>query len=194
MCQKQARRRLREQGIRKRDDIPPNVRSELSAQIANRVTDWVQTQPINAVMLYLGMRSEVETDRLLNVLFAQGKTVLAPVMDVKRRTLTPHRIIHPERALVRHPYGMREPNPATCPVFPTDQIGLILVPGVAFDPRGYRIGYGLGCYDRFLPTCLQATWIGLAYEAQMIADTLPQAWDVPLHQIFTESREVLGPI
>ena len=190
MCQKQARRRLREQGIRRRDDMPPNVRSELSVQIANRVLDWVQTHSVNVVMLYLGMRSEVETDRLLNELFGQGKTVLAPVMDVKRRTLTPHRIIHPERALVSHPYGMREPNPAICPVFPTDQIELILVPGVAFDPRGYRIGYGLGCYDRFLPTCPQATWIGLAYEAQIIDDTLPQPWDVALHQIFTENRAV----
>ena len=191
MCQKQARRRLREQGIRRRDDIPPRVRSELSALIANRVLDWVQTHSVNTVMLYLGMRSEVETDPLLNELFAQGKTVLAPVMDVKRRTLTPHHITHPERALVPHPYGMREPNPASCPVFPIDQIELVLVPGVAFDSRGYRIGYGLGCYDRFLPTCPPATWIGLAYEAQMIDDTLPQAWDVPLHQIFTESREVI---
>ena len=191
MCQKQARRRLREQSIRIRDDIPPNVRSKLSAQITNRVTDWVQTHPINAVMLYLNMRSEVETDRLLNVLFAQGKTVLAPVMDVKRQTLTPHRITHPERALVRHPYGMLEPNPMTCPVFPTEQICLILVPGVVFDSKGHRIGYGLGFYDRFLPTCPQATWAGLAYEAQIIDDALPQAWDVPLHQIFTESREVI---
>ena len=191
MCQKQARRRLREQGIRRRDAIPPNMRSELSTEIANRVIAWVQTHSVNTVMLYLGMRSEVETDRLLNELFAQDKTVLAPVMDVKRRTLTPHRITHPERALVPHSYGMREPNPASCPVFPIDQIELVLVPGVAFDPRGYRIGYGLGCYDQFLPTCPQATWIGLAYEAQMIDDTLPQAWDVPLHQIFTESREVI---
>ena len=190
MCQKQARRRLREQGIQRRDAIPPNVRPELSTEIANRVIAWVQTHSVKVVMLYLGMRSEVETDRLLNELFGQGKTVLAPVMDVKRGTLTPHRIIHPERALVLHPYGMREPNPATCSVFPTDQIGLVLVPGVAFDPRGYRIGYGLGCYDRFLPTCPQATWIGLAYEAQIIDDTLPQPWDVPLHQIFTENRAV----
>ena len=186
MNRKQERKRLRQEALRRRDTIPPSVRTELSRQIINRAIHWIEMNRANTVLLYLSMRSEVETDGLLDYLLAQNKTALAPVMNMKGRTLTPHRITDVKNDLVLHPYGRYEPNRETCPRFPLDQIDLILVPGAAFDRKGYRIGYGGGFYDRFLPQCPQAVWLGLAYEAQLVEDTFPQAWDVPLHQILTE--------
>ncbi len=190
MSQEKRRKRLRAEAIRRRDQIPPDVRANLSRGIINCVIDWIEMNPVTAVMLYLSMRSEVETDELLDYLLAHSKIVLATVADLKQRTLTPHRITNPRAELVLHPYGMREPNRETCPAFPLEQIDLILVPGAAFDPKGYRIGYGGGFYDRFLPQCPQAVWMGLAYQTQMIADIFPQAWDIPLHHIITENGDV----
>ena len=190
MDRKQERKRLRAEAIHRRDSIPPAVRSNLSQQITNRVIDWIETNEANAVMLYLSMRSEVETDGLLDYLLTHTKITLSPVTDMKRRSLTPHRISNPQTNFVLHPYGMREPNGETCPAFPVDGIDLILVPGTAFDRQGYRLGYGGGCYDRFLPRCPQAVWIGLAYGAQIVKDAFPQPWDMPLHQIITESGDV----
>ena len=186
MNQKQERERLRAEVLRKRDSIPPSVRSELSRRIVDRAISWIEVNQAHAVLIYLSMRSEVETEGLLDYLLVQGKIVLAPVMRMKQRDLTPHRIADAKKDLVLHPYGMLQPNRETCPSFPLNQIDLIFVPGVAFDPKGYRIGYGAGFYDRFLPQCPQAVWIGLAYEAQIVTDTFPQPWDVPLHQILTE--------
>lgn len=183
----QERKRLRTEILHKRDTIPPSVRTELSHQIVNRAIDWIEANRTDVVLIYLNMRSEVETDSLLNYLLAQNKIALAPVMDKKQQSLTPHRITDAKKNLVLHPYGMYEPNPETCSRFPLAHIDLIFVPGVAFDPKGYRIGYGAGLYDRFLPQCPQAAWIGLAYEAQIVPNTFPQPWDVPLHQILTES-------
>ena len=197
MSKKQERKRLRAEAICQRDNIPRPVRSELSRRIINHVIDWIEINPANAVLLYLSMRSEVETDTLLDYQLDSAKVALAPVTDVKRRLLTPHQITKPHKItkphsnLVIHPYGMREPNPKICPPFPPNQIDLIIVPGAAFDLKGYRIGYGGGFYDRFLLQCPQAVWIGLAYETQIIENTLPQAWDVPLHQIFTENGTLI---
>lgn len=184
---RQMRVRLRAKSIRRRDSIPPAVRSKLSQRIINRVINWIEAEGINVVQLYLSMRSEVETDGLFDYLLDHQKIALAPVTDTQRRTLTPHRILNHATDFVFHPYGMREPNPKTCPAFPPDQIDLTIVPGVAFDRHGHRIGYGGGYYDRFLRLCPQAVCMGLAFEAQLIEDTLPQSRDVQLHRIVTEN-------
>ena len=186
MDQKQERERLRTEVLRKRDSIPSSVRAKLSRRIVDCAINWIEVNRANAVLIYLGMRSEVETGGLLDYLLVQNKIALAPVMRMKQRDLTPYRIVDAKKDLVLHPYGMYQPNRATCSPFPLNQIDLIFVPGVAFDPKGYRIGYGAGFYDRFLPQCPQAVWIGLAYKAQIVTDTFPQTWDVPLHQILTE--------
>lgn len=190
MNRKQARKRLRTETLRKRDRIPASVRTEWSRQIVKRAIGWIEMNRVDVVLIYLSMRSEVETGGLLGYLLTQNKIMLAPVMDTKQRSLTPHRITDPKKDLGLHPYGMYEPNQDTCPPFPLEQIDLIFVPGAAFDLKGHRIGYGAGFYDRFLPRCPQAVWIGLAYEAQVVPDTFPQTWDVPLHQLLTEDRWV----
>ena len=68
------------------------MRTALSRQIVNHAIDWIERNRANAVLLYLSMRSEVETGNLLDYLLAQNKIVLAPVMDTKQRSLAPHRI------------------------------------------------------------------------------------------------------
>lgn len=187
MNQRQERERLRAEVLRKRDSISPSMRAELSRQIVDHAINWIEANRADAVLIYLSMRSEVETGGLLDYLLTQNKIALAPVMRMKQRDLTPYRIIDSKKDLVLHPYGMHQPNKETCPFFPLNQIDLIFVPGVAFDPKGYRIGYGAGFYDRFLPQCPQAVWIGLAYEVQIVTDTFPQSWDIPLHQVLTEN-------
>jgi 5-formyltetrahydrofolate cyclo-ligase len=140
-------------------------------------------------MLYLNMRSEVETTGLLEGLLNSGKQVCAPVVDTEQLELMPRRIQNLETELVRHPYGMLEPN-AACPLFPIEHLQLIVVPGIAFDCNGYRLGYGKGFYDRFLVKCPHAVAIGLAYQIQLVEDTFPQAWDVPVQHIFTEKGRI----
>ncbi|MDE0298010.1 MAG: 5-formyltetrahydrofolate cyclo-ligase [Candidatus Poribacteria bacterium] len=178
------RQRIREEAIRRRDRIPPKVRSESSRTICTRVIDFIEARAINAVMLYLNMRSEVETRDLLVYLLRTNKVTLAPAIEAKR--LVPRRIADAGTQFVRHRYGMYQPNQDVCPEFPLNQIELIIVPGVAFDLKKYRIGYGGGYYDRFLPNCPNAISMGLAFKEQVIQDTMPRSWDVALHNIISE--------
>ena len=142
-------------------------------------------------MLYLNMRSEVETLGLLEALLDLGKQVCAPVVDTEQLALIPRRIQNLKTELVRHSYGMLEPS-ETCPIFPTEHLQLIVVPGIAFDRQGYRLGYGKGFYDRFLVKCPHAVAIGLAYRLQLVEDTFTQAWDVPVQHISTETGVIVS--
>lgn len=183
------RERVRAEVLRQRDELVPEVRAVFSQQIADSVMRWIQSEGFDAVMLYLSMRSEVETDDLLERLLHAGKHVCAPVVATEQNRLIPRRIQEAETALVRHRYGMLEPNTA-CPIFPISQLQLIVVPGIAFDCKGYRLGYGKGFYDRFLAECAHAIPIGLAYQIQVVEDTFPQVWDIPVQHIFTETGRI----
>ena len=188
----QKRESIRVETLRKRENLSPADRAMCSKQIVTHVIEWIQRSEnsveecsFNAVMVYLSMNSEVETYELVESLLNQGKQVIAPVVDTNSGQLIPKCIQNLEKDLVTHRYGMLEPN-ADCPIFPPDQLQLIFVPGIAFDMNGYRLGYGKGFYDHFLPTCPNAVTIGTAFQIQIVEDTYPQPWDIPVQHIFTE--------
>ena len=183
------RKRVRTEILHRREALTPAERTRLSERIVDSAARWIQREGFHFVMLYLNMRSEVETTGLLEGLLNSGKQVCAPVVDTEQLKLIPRRIQNLETELVRHPYGMLEPN-AACPLFPIEHLQLIVVPGIAFDHNGYRLGYGKGFYDRFLVKCPDAVAIGLAYQIQLVEDTFPQAWDVPVQHIFTETGRI----
>ena len=183
------RERIRADVLRTRDGLAPETRTVFSRQIADALMRWIQNEGLDAVMLYLSMRSEVETDGLVDGLLHVGKRICAPVVDTEHIRLIPRRIRDGKTDLVRHRYGMLEPGTA-CPIFPIAQLQLIVVPGIAFDGKGYRLGYGKGFYDRFLASCPNAIPIGLAYQIQVVEDTFPEVWDVPVQHIFTETGRI----
>ena len=183
------RERVRTETLHRREALTSEERTRLSQRIVDSTARWIQRESFDSVMLYLNMRSEVETTGLLEELLNSGKQVCAPVVDTEQLELVPRQIQNLKTELVRHPYGMFEPN-ATCPIFPTEYLQLIVVPGIAFDRNGYRLGYGKGFYDRFLTRCSHAVAIGLAYKIQLVEDTFPQAWDVPVRYIFTETGRI----
>ena len=183
------RERVRAETLHRREVLTSEERARLSQRIVDSTARWIQSERFDAVMLYLSMRGEVETQDILEKLLHAGKQVCAPVVDTDRNRLIPRRIQGSKTELVRHRYGMLEPN-TTCPIFPISQLQLIIVPGIAFDCKGYRLGYGKGFYDRFLTECPHAIPIGLAYQIQVVEDTFPQAWDVPVQHIFTETNRI----
>ena len=91
--------------------------------------------------------------------------------------------LHPDR------FGVLTPNPLSCKKAEPKQIRIIFVPGVAFDPKGNRLGFGKGYYDRFLPRT-EGIKIALAYDFQIVSALQQQQWDVPMDFIITETRVI----
>lgn len=127
--------------------LSPQARRTSDDALFARFLALPQVEAADTLLLYHGMGGEPDTARLLPALWARGKAVCLP------RCLPGHgleaRLVRPDSALIPHPYGMLEPG-EDCPLVGKDAIGLVLVPGLAFDPSGGRLGQGAGFYDRWL--------------------------------------------
>ena len=179
------RRRVRRRARRIRDAIPPADRARLSAQVCARARDLLAETDADTLMVYVSFRSEVQTAGLIAEL-RDSHRLAAPRVAAAG---TMHAMLLGDQPLVRSRLGIMEP-PATAGVVPPESIDAVLVPGLAFDPEGFRLGYGGGYYDRFLARCARALRIGLAFEAQMVDSVRPHGRDEPLHHIVTERRVI----
>lgn len=142
-------------------------------------------RPGARVALYAAVRGEVDTDRLRSAFLASGAEVYYPVLGAEGN-LSFHR--HgPGDGWVEGRFGLREPRVADGDPGRTDGFDLIVVPGLAFDRAGRRLGQGYGSYDRFLMRLSGSVpTAGLAYSWQIVDEVPADAWDVPVDMVVTK--------
>ena len=143
--------------------LPGDV-ATLSLALCERLAAWPLLSAARTVLAYLAFRNEID----LGPLFGLLPQIRWAVPRVAHRWL----VIHPydPQRLVRHRFGMLEPD-AALPEIAPEELDVVLVPGVAFDRQGARLGYGGGYYDRFLPT-IPALRVGITSDT-CVADELP---------------------
>jgi 5-formyltetrahydrofolate cyclo-ligase len=169
-----------------RDAMAPGERALASAAICDAANAALETRlsPGQAVALYAAKGSEVETTSLDRALRERGWLIAYPRVSWETDRLAFHAV--DLAALVPARAGLREPR-ADAPVVETEAIAAFVVPGLAFDRAGGRIGWGRGHYDRaFAAASPAALRIGLAYERQVLDEVAREAHDVALHIIITE--------
>ena len=155
---------------------------EASARIGERILTMPEYRAAKKVFCYFSLPMEVQTGGLIREMIRQGKEVCLPVTN-RDRTMKALRLrdaeaVHRGAFKVMEPDGDEEIEPAA--------LDLILTPGLAFDRAGGRIGYGAGCFDRFLPKC-RGLIVGLALDMQMVDSVPMEAHDVFMHRIVTET-------
>jgi 5-formyltetrahydrofolate cyclo-ligase len=122
---------------------------------------------------YVALPYEVQTWRMIEGMIAQGKRVAVPVSEPRTKRLSLSEVRAPARELARGRFGVWEPRPSARRPVPIRDVDLLLVPGVAFDRRGHRLGHGHGYFDRFLARVPKTTpTVGLAFRFQLL-DRLP---------------------
>lgn len=135
------------------------------------------------IALYASIQGEVETKALLNKALREGKRVSLPrVLGKGKMVFCP---ISAETLLTRGPFGIPEP-PSTDTIPGNSLPDLILVPGLAFDRLGYRLGYGGGYYDRFLASVGLCERIGLTFADNLVAKLPHDPWDERMTSLCTE--------
>lgn len=147
---------------------------------------------INAkhIALFLSIDGELDTTPLINGLWQQGKTVYLPVIH----PFCPGHLLficyQPDSILISTPLGIQQPKLDVNRVLPLAQLDIMLVPLVAFDAQGNRLGMGGGYYDRTLQNWKQYHFwpIGLAHDCQQVKQLPNRSWDVPLPEIITPSK------
>ena len=189
---REAKRSLREGVLRSRDALAPEARVRLAEAIRGTLIAREDFLRARTVLLSLAFRSEWETRPLFWESWARGKTTVAPRVNRETRMLELRAVSNLERDIARGYLGIDEPMPH-CPAVDLPEIDWVLVPGVAFDLSGHRIGYGGGYYDRLLPTLrADARRIAGAFELQMVERVPAAAHDLRVDAIVTEARTILA--
>ena len=186
---REAKRAMRIAVIELRDALSASERAAASQAIAARVVALPEFAAAPAIVLTLPFRSEWDTQLVAQAALAAGKALMVPRVDAAARILTLHRIESLSDAVVASGYrGIPEPRADTPHAAPHD-VALALVPGVAFDAAGRRLGYGGGYYDRLLPLLPRgAPRIAGAFDVQLV-DAVPfAAHDLAVDTIVTPTR------
>ena len=181
------KRSLRQRMLAQRRAFPLPEQARASLEIQRVLASRPEFAAARVLALYSPIHGEVDTTWLMHLATATGKTVLLPAMTAAGLVF---RELPRDYELVPGAFGVMEPA-ADCPERQPAEADLLVVPGVAFDLAGRRLGYGKGCYDRALHR-LENTGklVAIAYDFQVLDEIAGESHDVQMDLIITEMRIV----
>ncbi len=183
---------LRRGLLKARRELGEEASARSSAEVLARVRDLPEWAKAREVMLYWPLAGEVDIRPLLAELTGRGACVLLPRCQPGQPGDMDAAPVTCEDDLCLLSHGIMEPDPARCPVAEALSPDLILIPALAYDRTGRRLGFGGGYYDRFLarPECTKAVKVGVCHAFQLV-DELPAApWDQGVDIVLTD-RDIL---
>lgn len=182
---KKAKGRIRREVLAARDALTRVERAALGTRVVDRFLTLPEVGEARSVMVFWSFGSEVPTAGLIERLQAGGVVVALP--RVEERILVPVTYA-PGDPIVKTSFGSREP--AAGSRLSPDSLDVVAVPGVAFDRRGARVGYGGGYYDGFLGK-VRCLTVGLAFSLQVLDEDLPAgAFDRRVDRVVTEAETI----
>jgi len=186
---KDQKKQLRRQMRQLLKQVRPQQRQQASKRAAETLCQADEYRRSRTIMVFLAMPTEIDTVPVIERAFDEGKVVCAPRVDWRQHLMRPIRITSLTEGLVETEYGYLEPGDG--PVVAIDQIDLVLVPGLAFDLQGNRLGRGAGFFDRFLsdPRC-RAFSTGYAFQFQVVSRVPCGPNDRRIDALVTEQRFV----
>ncbi len=171
----------------KRKRIRPSVKKTKDAAIHRKLSHLALWKTAKTIVLYAPIPHEKEVDTwpMIKRALKNHKTVALPVTNKKDKSITLRQITSQDDTEL---CDLNFPEPKkSCEEIKPDQIDLVIIPGIAFDKQGNRIGFGHGYYDRLLKKTICPV-IALAYEFQILHAIPRQEHDVPIHMIVTEKN------
>ena len=176
---------LREEISRQRRYLTPEKKEYLDNKILTKLTNLPVWKNAKTVLVYVSREEEVSTIELIKK-YLNKKNLVIPKTHLKFHALSLHKI-DDLKQLISGNYGILEPHHLCETVLP-DQIDLALIPGIAFDQKGHRVGYGKGYYDRLIPH-LSCPKISLAYNFQIVENIPAGDHDQPIDILLTENKK-----
>lgn len=166
-----------------------NEIEEKITRIESRLFEFANFLESNIVLLYINSTSEVNTLKIIERCFNYNKIVILPAFDATKHEMKLMKIDNLDANLTPGPRGILEPDSNSCNVVPIECIDIAIIPGVAFDEKGGRIGSGDGYYDRLIPKLSITTRkVALAFENQIIPQVQMESHDRYVDIIITEKR------
>ncbi len=158
-------------------------------KIEDRLFGFANFVEAKIPLLYMNCGSEVPSRGIIETCFKQHKIVVFPVFEKEKRNVALFKTDQLNKDLRAGHRGVLEPDPEKCKKVPIKQLDIALIPGVAFDEKGGRIGTGQGYYDRFIPKLSSTTRkVALAFNCQIFPQIPMESHDKYVDIIITEDR------
>ena len=185
------KKEIRHQVLSRRDRLSTEERIHLSRNICNRLLSLEEFKRAKIVHFFMTTKSEVITEDAVRSSLLLGKDVVVPVIDKKHRRIVLSKLSDFDNELMIMDHGIHEPKPECISHVNLNEVDLMVLPGVAFDKSGHRLGYGAGYYDRLLEAeHARPLLAALAFELQIV-DMIPVGGhDVKVDMIVTEDRVI----
>lgn len=186
-------RRAAKEGLRQRlaglrRALSAEARRERSEAMCALLSELPELKAARVISAYVPLKFEIDPMPVVNTALAQGKVIALPRVVPQTRQLTLHRYAEGD-ALEESGFAVREPLPSA-PEIDLSSVDVVLVPGLGFDERGGRLGYGQGFYDRLLPRLPRALRVGLCFELSMLVEVPTSETDVPVDVIVSCRRVI----
>lgn len=175
---------IRQRIFSARDGLSQEEHQRRSAIIVEKLKAEPLIDKAQVILAYQPFRSEVDISAFNDWAFAQGKTLAFPI-SLPDRCLIPA-VPANGPMLEQGKFGIKAPDMETSRILSPQEIDCLVIPCVGFSRDAYRLGMGGGFYDCFLPTCPQATKIGVAFSLQFVEEPFTDPWDMPLDRIITD--------
>ncbi len=175
--------RLRAHFRSRRNNLDARRAIDASSSVCQRLAARDELQDIDCLAGYMAKGHELDVRPFLDTAIDQGIEVLLPrVIGPGEMEFCP---VDDWDELESGTFGIEEP---TGPVSPIDDVDIFLVPGLAFDRQGTRLGFGMGYYDRALPPSGRATTVGVGYDWQLVEELPSEDHDQPMDAVVTDCR------
>ena len=172
----------------KRRALSIEYRQRASRKMQAELTRLPCYQAAEYIMLYMAMQDEVQLDELIAMVLKDGKKAVIPL--VTGAGLMEAVELSDMADLVPDKYGIKTVSEEKRRLIAPDKIDLIIVPGVAFDKAGHRLGMGGGFYDRFMLRASRAVRAALAYDCQLLVSVPAEVHDLTVDYIITEKQNI----
>ncbi|KJS31574.1 MAG: hypothetical protein VR64_11040 [Desulfatitalea sp. BRH_c12] len=167
---------------------PEEINAKILA-IENRLFEFANFLESRIVLLYTTAPGEVDTTGIIKRSMMYNKIIVLPAFEPNSHRARLYKVDDLQKDLVQGPRGNLEPNPKRCKTVPMDCLDIAVVPGVAMDEKGGRIGLGKGSYDRLIPELpITTRKVGLIFEMQILPTIPIESHDKHVDIVITEDR------
>lgn len=178
---------IRKEYLKIRNAISYEMLEYKSTRIYDRLVSLDEIKSAKNIMAYHSIGTEVDTNLFIKHELINTGSIILPVCIPEELLIMPYRIDNMDK-LVAGAYGIMEPSIECCSQVEPGKIDTVVMPGLVFDKKGNRLGYGKGYYDRFLSKNKQTIKIALSFQEQIVDILHTHSFDVPVDIIVTDKK------
>ena len=186
---RESKRKLRNDVMKAVSALSENDKSNKIKLIEERLFSFANFREANIALLYISRYDKFTTTEIVKKSIASNKISVLPAFDDEKREMTLMKVDRIDKDLVIGPSGFLEPDSGHCKIVPHESIDIAVIPGLAFDEKGGRVGVGEGYYDRLIPKLpITTRKVVLAFEEQIVPLVPMESHDKYVDIIITDQR------